>query len=94
MISAFRDTVLDFKDREKKEDPAYWDKGIGFYAYREDCWVLLEVIKKAVEIYRNEDGEDSWNRIAEDCICVDFGWRNGSVRDYLLLYHGMGLQTE
>lgn len=87
MISAFEDTVLDFKSRGKKADPRYWGKGIGFYAYKDDCWVLLEVIKKAAAIYRNEESAGEWAKIAVDCAKVRFGWKNGSIRKYLELYH-------
>lgn len=88
-LEAFHDTVIDFKDRYLKGQPEYWGKGIGFYAYKDDCWVFLEVIKKAVEIYRNGDCTDTWNEIAEDCSKVDFSWKNGSIREYLELYNGL-----
>ncbi len=87
MISAFNDSVLDFKYRDKKEEPQYWDRGIGFYAYKDDCWVLLEVIKKAVEIYQDNDYIGTWKEIAEDCAKVNFGWKNKSIREYLNLYN-------
>ncbi len=87
MISAFNDTVLDFKYRDKKRESQYWDRGIGFYAYKDDCWVLLEVIKKAVEIYQNSDYMGTWKEIAEDCAKVNFEWKNKSIREYLNLYN-------
>lgn len=87
MISAFEDTVLDYKYRDKKEDNEYWDRGIGFYAYKDDCWVLLEVIKKAVDIYRNKDNKETWKEIAEDCTKVNFEWRSRSIKEYLNLYN-------
>lgn len=90
MIEAFDDTVLDYKDRHKKDQGQYLDRGIGFFAYKDDCWVLLEVIKKAVEIYRNVDHSNCWNKIVEDCIKVDFSWKNGSVKEYLKLYNDLG----
>lgn len=87
MIESFNDTVLNFRDRHKKDQGQYLDRGIGFFAYKDDCWVLLEVIKKAVEIYRNEDHSNSWNKIAEDCSKVDFTWKNGSIMEYMKLYN-------
>lgn len=84
MIPAFNDTVIDFKNRKKKNDPQYWNRGIGFLAYKDDCWVLLEVIKKAIEIYHKED---VWVDMAEDCQKVDFGWKNESIREYMKLYN-------
>lgn len=87
MISAFGDTVLDFKSRNKKVEPRYWGKGIGFYAYKDDCWVLLEVIKKAAAIYRNDEEPGEWKKIMVDCAKVRFGWENGSIRKYLELYN-------
>lgn len=89
MINAFHDTVLDFKDRDQKKDEKYWDKGIGFYAYKDDCWVLLEVIKKAVEIYQDLGHTGIWDQIAEDCSKVRFGWKQKSIREYLELYNGL-----
>lgn len=89
MISAFDDTVLDFKYRDRKEDSQYWDKGIGFYAYKDDCWVLLEVIKKAVGIYHNYDYRGTWKEIALDCSRVNFGWKNRSIKEYLNLYNSL-----
>ena len=89
MISAFDDTVLDFKYRDRKENSQYWDKGIGFYAYRDDCWVLLEVIKKAVSIYHNYDYRGTWKEIARDCSRVNFGWKNRSIKEYLNLYNSL-----
>ncbi len=89
MISAFQDTVLDFKVRDKKADERYWDKGIGFYAYKDDCWVLLEVIKKAIEVYQDLDHSGTWDRIAQDCSQVNFGWENKSIKKYLELYNGL-----
>ena len=90
MLEAFDDTVLDYKDRHRKDQGQYLDRGIGFFAYKDDCWVLLEVIKKAVEIYRDEDHSNSWNKIVEDCIKVDFSWKNGSIKEYLKLYNDLG----
>lgn len=87
MIDSFNDTVLDFKDRDKREELPYRDKGTGFYAYKGDCWVLLEVIKKAVTIYRNKDGKGVWDEIVQDCMKADFGWRNKSIKEYLMLYN-------
>ena len=34
--------------RERKDK--HWDKGIGFYAYKDDCWVFLDAIKKVLDI--------------------------------------------
>lgn len=87
MISAFADTVLDFKDRAKKMDSKYWDRGIGFYAYKDDCWVLLEVIKKAVEVYTEEP--NVWEEIVNNCLTVEFGWKNQSIGKYLELYNSL-----
>lgn len=90
MIEAFDDTVLDYKDMHKKDQGQYLDRGIGFFAYKDDCWVLLEVIKKAVEIYHNGNHSNEWNKIVEDCIKVDFSWKNGSIKEYLKLYNDLG----
>lgn len=90
MISAFGDTVLDYKFRSQKKKGEHLDKGIGFYAYKDDCWVLLEVLKKAVQVYRGEEKEeDTWDDIALDCMKVDFSWKSGSVHEYLKLYNGL-----
>ena len=62
---------------------------IGFYAYKDDCWVLLEVIKKAAAIYRNDEAPGEWEKIVIDCAKVQFGWENGSIKKYLELYNGL-----
>lgn len=89
MVEAFNDTVLDYKDMEKKGEGRFLDRGIGFFTYKDDCWVLLEVIKKVVEIYHDEDHSGNWSKIATDCLKVDFRWKNGSVREYLKLYNDL-----
>lgn len=90
MVEAFNDTVLDFKDMHKKDNGQFLDRGIGFFTYKDDCWVLLEVIKKVVELYHDEDHSGSWSKIAKDCLKVDFRWKNGSIREYLKLYNDLG----
>lgn len=87
MIPGFEDTILDFNARQDKGNPKNWGKGIGFYAYRDDCWVLLEVIKKAVTVYKNSPSD--WEGIARSCIQTDFGWKSGSLFEYAKLYDGL-----
>lgn len=86
MLQSFKDTVLDFKNLKERETK-YWDKGIGFYAYVDDCWVLLEVMKKAIEVYRED--KETWRKTMKYCFGTDFSWRNGSIFAYLKLYDGL-----
>lgn len=86
MLDSFRDTVLDYRYKEERR-LRHWEKGVGFYAYKDDCWVFLEVIKKAIEIYRSEPEE--WKWIATTCMNTDFGWKNGSLYDYVKLYESL-----
>lgn len=85
MLKSFQDTVLDYKQRKERID-RHWDKGIGFYAYRDDCWVFLEVIKKVLEVYHTPE----WDEISRICSETDFSWKNGSVYGYLELYNSLG----
>lgn len=86
MLSAFKDSVLDYRKREERKNN-HWDKGIGFYAYKDDCWVFMEVLRKALEVYDTEPEE--WKKISRICSETDFSWRNGSVYEYLNLYSGL-----
>lgn len=86
MLSAFRDSVLDYRNREQRKN-AHWDKGIGFYAYRDDCWVFMEVLKKVLEIYHAEP--KAWREISRICSETDFSWKNKSIYEYLNLYSGL-----
>lgn len=83
MLGSFQDTVLDYKHRNKRKS-GFWDRGIGFYAYKDDCWVFLEVLKKVLEVFRTQPQE--WDEISRICCETDFGWKNGSVYGYLELY--------
>lgn len=87
MLRSFRDTVLDFKDLEKRDKPEHWGKGVGFYAYVDDCWVLFEVLKKAIDVYRNEP--EKWEKTRKYCFDTDFSWRNGSIYGYQKIYNEM-----
>lgn len=86
MLPSFRDTVLDYKLRDKRND-GYLDRGVGFYAYKDDCWVFLEVLRKVFEVYRTEPEE--WCRISKTCSETDFSWKNGSIYGYLKLYNSL-----
>ncbi len=86
MLSAFKDTVLDYKDYRQEEN-AYQGRGIGFYAYKDDCWVFLEVLKKVLKIFRTDSEE--WDAICEICSGTDFSWKNKAVLGYLQLYNGL-----
>lgn len=86
MLDSFKDTVLDYRFRGERKDN-HWDKGLGFYAYKDDCWVFLEVLKKAVKTYRESPGE--WQYLAEVCCHTDFEWKNGSLAEYVKLYNSL-----
>lgn len=84
MLPCFRDSVLDYRQREQRQN-VYRDKGIGFYAYQNDCWMILEVLGKALEIYREKPEE--WRKISRICSEADFSWKNRSVYEYLCVYN-------
>lgn len=86
MLSGFKDTVLDYRYRDQRNG-IHLDKGIGFYAYKDDCWVFLEVIRKVLKVYEEEPNE--WEDISKTCSETDFSWKNGSVYEYLNLYNGL-----
>lgn len=84
MLLGFKDSVLDYRQREQRQN-VHYDKGIGFYADKDDCWGFLEVLRKVLDIYRAEPKE--WRKISRICSEVDFSWRNRSVYEYLNLYN-------
>lgn len=86
MLSGFQDTVLDYRFREERKTK-HWEKGIGFYAYKDDCWIFLEVLKKVLEIYHTNPNE--WQEMAKTCYSTDFTWKNGSIYAYLQLYNNL-----
>lgn len=86
MLSAFKDTVLDYKERGERRDKAS-GRGIGFFAYRDDCWVFLEVLKKVLRLYRTE--KEEWEAMIKICSETDFSWKNGAISDYLKLYDSL-----
>lgn len=96
MLPSFYDTVIDYAKTSKPESdtadtelyvekPDGMNRGVGFFAYKDDCWILLSVIKKVCSVYRRE--KDMWRRIVNSTYCVDFSWENGSLFKYLCLYN-------
>lgn len=88
-LSSFEDSVLDYSLAEERISPDNWDnkdKGIGFYSYN-DCWVLLEVIKKAVSLYA--ESPEEWDSFVKICMETDFGWKNNSLFEYVKTYNEM-----
>lgn len=86
MLSSFRDTVLDYRYRDQRRS-MHFDKGIGFYAYKDDCWIFLEILRKVLKIYGEE--REEWEYISQVCSETDFSWKNGSVCEYVNLYNGL-----
>lgn len=82
-VSGFRDTVLGYQKLEERAKK-YWEMGVGFYSYP-DCWTFLEVLKKAISVYC--ETPDVWAKMREYNRKTDFRWKNGSLAEYLDLYH-------
>jgi len=76
-ISALKDSVtLSHKEQ--------MDKGVGYFFYYADCWMIYEVILKALEDYKDKQ---KWNHMVWKNMVTDFGWANGSIKKYMELYH-------
>ena len=95
MIDSFRDTVIDYNSVteqydgyvKKKEDDE--DKGVGFFCFRDDCWVLLDIINMICKKLNSNEKEKKWRKAVNSTVDVDFSWYNNSVREYLELYDGV-----
>lgn len=98
MLDSFRDTVIDYNSvkictEEGKEDyveksPDKEDKGVGFFCFSDDCWVLLDIVEMLSKKLRTEEKEEKWKKAVNSTISVDFSWYNNSIREYLELYDG------
>lgn len=96
MIPAFEDTVVDYaqtvpdRDSEAYVSKPSFDKGVGFYTFRDDCWILLDVIHGVVEKYRND--KEKWVRVMNSTQPVDFSWNNNSLVKYLQIYNSLEIR--
>lgn len=98
-IDSFNDTLIDYNivhECTKDEDKEYvhkpdgqLDKGIGFFTFKDDCWVLLDIIKMICEKLHGEEKNEKWRKAVNSTVSVDFSWDNKAIRDYLMLYNGM-----
>lgn len=86
MLPSFYDTVLDYRYKEERKTK-HWDKGLGFYAYKDDCWVFLEVLKEVIKIYSTQPEE--WENLCCTCSSTDFSWKNGPLYEYAKLYDSL-----
>jgi starch synthase len=102
-LDSFMDTVVDAseirtkvseiraKARQNQEVNFYafceTHKGVGFYTYKEQPWVTLEVVKAVVNIYKTK--KDEWKEISEKCAITWFGWENFIMKKYLDLYNNL-----
>lgn len=100
MLPSFFDTVIDYgktikssiagQDESSMEfyigkPEGMMDRGVGFFAYKDDCRLLLSVIEKACRTYKEK--KDLWRRIVNSTYMTDFSWENGSLFKYLCLYN-------
>ncbi len=96
-IDSFNDTLIDYNIVEElPADNKYvykpegqMDKGIGFFTFRDDCWVLLDIIKMVCEKLHGEEKWEKWRKAVNSTATVDFSWDNQLIREYLELYNGM-----
>ena len=65
------------------------DKGVGFFTFRDDCWVLLDIIRMTCEKLHGEEKNSKWRKAVNSTVSVDFTWDNKSIRKYLELYNNM-----
>ncbi len=98
-IDSFNDTVIDYnsvhesRDEQAKEyvdkPEGQMDKGVGFFSFRDDCWVLLDIIKMICEKLHGDEKSGKWRKAVNSTVPIDFSWDNKLVREYLELYDNM-----
>lgn len=98
-IDSFNDTVIDYNsvhESTEEEIEEYVakpegqiDKGIGFFTFRDDCWVLLDIIKMICEKLNGDEKDGKWRKAVNSTVPIDFSWDNKLVREYLELYDNM-----
>lgn len=98
-IDSFNDTVIDYNsvnentEEETKEyvdkPEGQMDKGVGFFTFRDDCWVLLDIIKMICEKLHGDEKDGKWRKAVNSTTSIDFSWDNKLVREYLELYNNM-----
>jgi len=98
-IDSFNDTVVDYNSvyEGTEEDTKDYvmkpqgqkDKGVGFFSFRDDCWVLLDIIKMICEKLHGDEKDGKWRKAINSTVSIDFSWDNQLVREYLELYDNM-----
>lgn len=98
-IDSFNDTVIDYHSvHESTEEQikeyvvkpeGQMDKGIGFFTFRDDCWVLLDIIKMICEKLHGDEKYGKWRKAVNSTVPIDFSWDNRLVREYMELYNNM-----
>lgn len=83
-LSSLKDTVTLLK-KEKIE------KGVGYWTYPDDCWMLYEVMVKVLQDFQDKK---KWNYMVWKCMVTDFSWENKAMKKYVLLYHHMLLKRK
>lgn len=76
-IAALEDSVA-LPSKERME------KGVGYFFYHSDCWMMYETILKILDDFRDKE---KWDRMVWKNIVTDFSWVNGPVKKYMELYH-------
>ena len=98
-IDSFNDTVIDYNSvHESSEEQAkeyvnkpngQVDKGVGFFSFKDDCWVLLDTIKMICEKLHGDEKTRKWRKAVNSTVSIDFSWDNKLIREYLELYDNM-----
>lgn len=94
-IDSFNDTLIDYNIvHECSEEYVYkpagqMDKGVGFFTFKDDCWVLLDIIKMVCEKLHGEEKNGKWRKAVNSTVSIDFAWDNQLIREYLELYNNM-----
>ena len=98
-IDSFNDTVIDYNSvHESSEEQAkeyvnkpngQVDKGVGFFSFKDDCWVLLDIIKMICEKLHGDEKTRKWRKAVNSTVSIDFSWDNKLIREYLELYDNM-----
>lgn len=97
MLESFHDTIIDYNKTKECDDDDYllkspedMNKGIGFFTFKDDCWVLLDMIKVICNKLNDPvEKNGKWRKAINSSVKVRFNWENRSIREYLNLYNGL-----
>lgn len=78
LIAGLEESLTSYYSKDRHPD-----KGVGFFYYKDNPWITVNVLKEALKLYSNQT---EWNMIVKKCMDTDFSWENKSTVKYVKLY--------